>query len=78
MLGCQEMTCRDCNEYDMAALEMQVSKNGQVQFRVDCKRCGGFSHYLEYSEINRAVRRYMEGQQMADPPQNGLRIRSKE
>lgn len=66
MLSVQEMRCRDCGEYDRATLELQVDRGGRlVRFRVNCDRCGGFSHYLPYSEINRAVKRYLDEQKPA-------------
>lgn len=55
----EEMRCVDCGS-DETRLELQVDRGGKlVRFRVDCDRHGGFSHYLPYSEINRAVARYL-------------------
>lgn len=61
MLSVQEMRCIKCGEYYSTTLKLQVDRGeGLVRFQVDCDRCGVFSHYLEYNEINRAVKRYLD------------------
>lgn len=48
--------CVDCRCNDQTKIEAVIHKNGLVQFRVDCRRCGGFSHFLPYTELNQAVK----------------------
>lgn len=61
MLTEQEMSCIECGASQETTLEMQVDRGGGlIRFRVNCEKCGGFSHYLEYNEINRAVKRWLK------------------
>lgn len=54
-----DMTCKDCDSVD-TRLSMTVDRGGKlVRFKVDCDSCGGFSHYLQHTEINKAVKDYL-------------------
>jgi hypothetical protein len=57
-----DLFCRECGKSGWTRLSMQVDRGerGLVRFRVDCDRCGAFSHFLEHSEIQEAVRRYLQ------------------
>lgn len=60
MLTQQDMTCTQCNERAHTTLSLQVDRGGGLaRFRVDCEKCGTFSHYLEHNELNRAVQRWL-------------------
>lgn len=61
-------TCKECGSID-TSLEMQVDRGGGlVRFRVDCNRCGGTPHYLPYTEINRAVKRWLKEHKCLEIP----------
>jgi hypothetical protein len=60
MLSVQEMECRNCGKFEHAKLDMKLTKNNLVQFDVVCDGCGTWSHQLEYNEVNRAVKRWLE------------------
>lgn len=38
--------CKDCSNSDAVSLRIQRFKNGQTRVRIDCGKCGNFSHYV--------------------------------
>ncbi len=57
----QEMRCEECGgeRWLKVTLQMSKHKNPRAMFRVDCDRCGGFSHYLNGYPFDRAVEEYL-------------------
>lgn len=53
-------TCEECGKSDRTAITMHLDARKKVRFRVDCSRCGVFSHYLENNAISEAVERYLK------------------
>ena len=57
-----EMKCVDCGSSEHTSIKMVLTKNHLVQFHIICfsDTCNGnYSHQLEYTDINRAVRQYL-------------------
>jgi hypothetical protein len=58
-----ELKCVDCGSSEHTRIKMVLTKNRIVQFHVMChsETCNGnFSHQLPYSDINRAVKQFLE------------------
>lgn len=61
MITKEELTCEQCLSYKHTSVKMQVTENGIVRFRVECERCGGFSHYITKNDhISYAVKKWLK------------------
>jgi uncharacterized Zn finger protein len=62
MLMYQEMICTECGSAEDTCIEMIEYKNKRktIRFKVNCKRCGCYSHMLTPGAIEEAVRKYIE------------------
>lgn len=66
-----DMRCQECQSYSHTELSCQVFKNGRVKFRVDCERCGCFSHYLPRGASERAVEKLLTSLNVQLPAASG-------
>lgn len=55
-----EVRCRVCETALYVTVELVRQKSGLYQFQCECHQCYSGIWYIQYSELNRAVKRYME------------------
>lgn len=60
MLTQLEMKCLNCGDDDSTEVEMTADRGGRlVRFRVDCTKCGTFSHYIDEPMLAHAAKEFL-------------------
>lgn len=64
MIASKDLRCTECGNPDTdLSLQVYLRKSIRlVRFRVDCGRCGCFSHYLKSGPVQVAVKTYLDRQ----------------